>query len=143
VEQAGRLPFNAGARFELILLGGVLGLASILAGLISRRVEMAGGAVLGLSGGWALAQALRHLRLEASLAPVLVLAGGLAIFGLSQLLGTSGLLVTYLAAATPGASEWISRVSSPATNRSGRTLKKGAESLANSRAALQISLMIR
>ena len=86
MEQAGRLPFNAGARFELILLGGVLGLASILAGLISRRVEMAGGAVLGLSGGWALAQALRHLRLEASLAPVLVLAGGLAIFGLSQLL---------------------------------------------------------
>ena len=36
---------------ELILLGGVLGLASILAGLISRRVEMAGGAVLGLGGG--------------------------------------------------------------------------------------------
>jgi hypothetical protein len=45
--------------------------------------------------------------------------------------------------ATPGASEWISRVSSPATNRSGRTLKKGAGNLANSRAALQISLMIR
>jgi hypothetical protein len=43
--------------------------------------------------------------------------------------------------ATPGAGEWISRVSSPATNRSGRTLKKGAENLANSRAALQISLM--
>jgi hypothetical protein len=42
-----------------------------------------------------------------------------------------------------GASEWISRVSSPATNRSGKTLKKGAENLANSRAALQISLMIR
>jgi cell volume regulation protein A len=77
------------------LLGGVVGLASILAGLISRRVEMAGGAVLDLGGGWALAQALRHLRLEATLAPVLVLAGGLAIFGLSQLLGTSGFLVTY------------------------------------------------
>jgi hypothetical protein len=42
--------------------------------------------------------------------------------------------------ATPGASEWISRVSSPATNRSGRTLKKAAGNLANSRAALQISL---
>jgi len=67
---------------ELILLGGVLGLASILAGLISRRVEMAGGAVLGLGGGWALARALRHLRLEASLAPVLVLAGGLAAMGI-------------------------------------------------------------
>ena len=34
------------------------------------------------------------------------------------------------------------RVSSPATNRSGRTLKKAAGNLANSRAALQISLMI-
>src|ERR1700732_1975109 len=42
-----------------------------------------------------------------------------------------------------GASEWISRVSSPATNRSGRTLKKAAGNLANSRAAWQISLMIR
>jgi hypothetical protein len=45
--------------------------------------------------------------------------------------------------ATPGANEWISRVSSPATNRSGRTPKKGAGNLANSRAALQIYLMIR
>jgi cell volume regulation protein A len=91
------------------LLGGVVGLASILAGLISRRVEMAGGAVLGLGGGWALAQALRHLRLEASLAPVLVLAGGLAIFGLSQLLGTSGFLVTYLAAVVTGAAQYRAR----------------------------------
>src|SRR6201993_4656264 len=40
--------------------------------------EMAGGAVLGLAGGWGLAQLLRHLRLEAALAPVMVLAGGLA-----------------------------------------------------------------
>jgi potassium/hydrogen antiporter len=94
---------------ELILLGGVLGLASILAGLISRRVEMAGGAVLGLGGGWALARALRHLRLEASLAPVLVLAGGLAIFGLSQLLGTGGFLVTYLAAVVTGAAQYRAR----------------------------------
>jgi hypothetical protein len=42
--------------------------------------EMAGGAVLGLVGGWALAQSLKRLRLEASLAPVLLLAGGLAVF---------------------------------------------------------------
>jgi NhaP-type Na+/H+ and K+/H+ antiporter len=69
---------------------------------------MAGGAVLGLSGGW-LAQALRHLRLEASLAPVLVLAGGLAIFGLSQLLRTSGFLVTYLAAVVTGAAQYRAR----------------------------------
>src|ERR1700730_10420673 len=60
--------------------------------------EMAGGAVLGLAGGWALAQLLKRLRLEGSLAPVLVLTGGLAVFGLAQLLGTSGFLATYLAA---------------------------------------------
>jgi NhaP-type Na+/H+ and K+/H+ antiporter len=65
--------------------------------------EMAGGAVLGLTGGWGLAQLLKHLRLEASLAPVLVLASGLAIFGLAQLLGTSGFLATYLAAVVTGA----------------------------------------
>ncbi len=65
--------------------------------------EMAGGAALGLAGGWALAQLLKRLRLEGSLAPVLVLTGGLAVFGLAQLLGTSGFLATYLAAIVTGA----------------------------------------
>jgi NhaP-type Na+/H+ and K+/H+ antiporter len=36
-----------------------------------------------------LAEALKRLPLEASLATVLVLTGGLAVFGLAQLLGTS------------------------------------------------------
>jgi cell volume regulation protein A len=71
--------------------------------------EMAGGAALGLVGGWALAQCLKHLRLEASLAPVLVLAGGLAVFGLAQLLGTSGFLATYLAAVITGATQHRAR----------------------------------
>jgi cell volume regulation protein A len=65
--------------------------------------EMAGGAVLGLAGGWVLAQLLKRLRLESSLAPVLVLTGGLAVFGLAQLLGASGFLATYLAAIVTGA----------------------------------------
>jgi cell volume regulation protein A len=65
--------------------------------------EMAGGAVLGLAGGWLLAHALKRLGLESSLAPVLVLAGGLTIFGLAQLLGTSGFLAVYLAAVVIGA----------------------------------------
>ena len=65
--------------------------------------EMAGGAVLGLAGGWLLAQALQRLRLQSSLAPVLALAGGLAIFGLAQLLGASGFLAIYLAAILTGA----------------------------------------
>ena len=45
--------------------------------------------------------------------------------------------------ATPGASEWVSCVSSPATNRSGRTPGKGAGNLANLPAAFQISLTIQ
>ncbi len=65
--------------------------------------EMAGGAVIGLAGGWVLAQLLKRLALEGSLAPVLVLTGGLAVFGLAQLLGTSGFLATYLAAIVTGA----------------------------------------
>jgi NhaP-type Na+/H+ and K+/H+ antiporter len=71
--------------------------------------EMAGGAALGLAGGWALAQLLKHLPLEASLAPVLVLTGGLGVFGLAQLLGTSGFLATYLAAVVIGATQHRAR----------------------------------
>jgi potassium/hydrogen antiporter len=67
--------------------------------------EMAGGAALGLAGGWLLAQSLKRLSLETSLKPVLVLAGGLAIFGLAQLLGTSGFLAVYLAAVVTGAAQ--------------------------------------
>jgi cell volume regulation protein A len=71
--------------------------------------EMAGGAVIGLAGGWALAQLLKRLALEGSLAPVLVLTGGLAVFGLAQLLGTSGFLATYLAAIVTGATRHRAR----------------------------------
>jgi cell volume regulation protein A len=71
--------------------------------------EMAGGAALGLAGGWVLAQLLKRLKLEGSLAPVLVLTGGLAVFGLAQLLGTSGFLATYLAAIVTGATRHRAR----------------------------------
>ena len=59
--------------------------------------EMVGGAVLGLAGGWVLAQALRRLPLDAPLGTVLALTGALALFGLAQLLGASGFLAIYLA----------------------------------------------
>jgi NhaP-type Na+/H+ and K+/H+ antiporter len=71
--------------------------------------EMIGGAGLGLAGGWALAQSLKHLPLEASLAPVLVMTGGMAVFGLAQLFGTSGFLATYLAAVITGATQHRAR----------------------------------
>ena len=54
-----------------------------------------------------------------------------------------GSAMAELGVATPGASEWVSCVSSSATNRPGRTLEKGAGNLANSPAAFQISLTIR
>jgi cell volume regulation protein A len=71
--------------------------------------EMAGGAVIGLAGGWVLARLLKRLALEGSLAPVLVLTGGLAVFGLAQLLGASGFLATYLAAIVTGATRHRAR----------------------------------
>jgi NhaP-type Na+/H+ and K+/H+ antiporter len=85
---------------RLIAEPGSIGLGG---GFLLFLREMGGGAVLGLAGGWGIAQLLKHLRLEAALTPVLVLAGGLAVFGLAQLLGTSGFLATYLAAIVTGA----------------------------------------
>ena len=71
--------------------------------------EMAGGAALGVAGGWVLAQSLKRLPIEAPLAPVLVVTGGLAVFGLAQLLGTSGFLATYAAAVITGATRHCAR----------------------------------
>jgi len=71
--------------------------------------QMIGGAALGVAGGWALAQSLKRLPIEAPLAPVLVLTGGLAVFGLAQLIGTSGFLATYLAAVITGATQHRAR----------------------------------
>ena len=58
--------------------------------------EMAGGAIMGIGGGYALLFLLRRVRLEASLYPVLTLAGALTLFGGAQSLGASGFLAVYL-----------------------------------------------
>jgi len=65
--------------------------------------EMIGGGAIGLGGGWLLAVALRRLSLEVPTAMVLVLASGLALFGLAQVLGTSGFLAIYLSGVVVGA----------------------------------------
>jgi len=65
--------------------------------------EMVGGGLLGLGGGWLLALLLRRLSLEVPTAMVLVLAFGLTLFGLAQVLGTSGFLAIYLAGVFVGA----------------------------------------
>jgi NhaP-type Na+/H+ and K+/H+ antiporter len=91
---------------RLIAEPGSIGLGDASAWFLK---EMIGGALLGLGGGWGLGQALRRLRLEAPLAPVLVLTGSLTVFGIGQLLGTSGFLATYLAAVMTGASHYRTR----------------------------------
>ena len=71
--------------------------------------EMAGGAVLGLAGGWLLALALRRLPLEPPLAGLLALTGALALFGVAQLLGASGFLAVYLAGVVVAAGRYQNR----------------------------------
>ncbi len=65
--------------------------------------EMVGGMLLGLGGGWLLALMLRNLSLEVPTAMVLVLAFALGVFGLAQVLGTSGFLAIYLVGIMIGA----------------------------------------
>jgi cell volume regulation protein A len=59
--------------------------------------EMGGGAAIGLAGGWAMVLIVRHLKLESSLYPALLLACALAVFGAGQLFECSGFLAVYLA----------------------------------------------
>jgi len=66
---------------------------------------MIGGTVLGLVGGWVLALVLRRLVVEASTAMVLVLAFSLTLFGLAQVVGTSGFLSIYIAGVITGTTE--------------------------------------
>jgi cell volume regulation protein A len=65
--------------------------------------EMIGGGAIGLGGGWLLALMLRRLVIEPSTAMVLVLTFGLTLFGVAQVLGTSGFLAIYLVGVITGA----------------------------------------
>jgi cell volume regulation protein A len=71
--------------------------------------EMIGGAVLGLAGGWLLSWLLRRFSLEIATAMVLVLACALALFGLGQILGTSGFLEIYLIGVVLAATHYRTR----------------------------------
>lgn len=71
--------------------------------------EMIGGGALGLGGGWLVAQGLRRLSSEAPTAMVLVLTFGLALFGLAQVLHTSGFMAVYLAGIVVGATDYRAR----------------------------------
>jgi NhaP-type Na+/H+ and K+/H+ antiporter len=68
-------------------------------------VEMIGGVVFGLAGGWVLGLLLRRLTLEPATAMVLALSFALSLFGLAQVVGTSGFLAIYIAGLITGAAE--------------------------------------
>ncbi len=78
-------------------------------GLLLFAREMFGGGALGLGGGWLLRALLRRMSFEVSTAMVLVLTFGLAMFGLAQLLQTSGFMAVYLAGIVIGATEYRGR----------------------------------
>jgi cell volume regulation protein A len=59
-------------------------------------VELIGGAVLGLAGGFALRLAVERLNLTTALYPILIAAGAILIFGGANLIGASGFLAVYL-----------------------------------------------
>lgn len=83
----------------VLLIHGIIAPSSFggsAAALLFLR-EMGGGALLGLAGGWLIGFALRKLPIEPPLATVLLLGAALSVFGIAQLLGTSGFLAVYLA----------------------------------------------
>ena len=78
-------------------------------GLLLFAQEMFGGGALGLGGGWLLRTVLRRMSFEVPTAMVLVLTFGLALFGLAQILQTSGFMAVYLAGIVIGATEYRGR----------------------------------
>ena len=78
--------------------------AGWLDGALLFTEEMLGGTALGLGGGWLLGLLLRRLSMEVPTAMVLLLAFGLMVFGVAQVVGVSGFLAIYLTGVFVGAS---------------------------------------
>lgn len=68
--------------------------------------EMAGGALLGLAGGFALLWLLRRLHLEPPIYAILAFTSVLVIFGGAQTVGASGFMAVYLAGVIVGVSRF-------------------------------------
>jgi cell volume regulation protein A len=102
-------PMSVFLTFLLIRLIAEPGSIGVGGAVLLFLEQMVGGAAFGVASGWLLAWLLKRLPIEAPLAPILVLTGGLAVFGLAQLIGTSGFLATYLAAVITGATRHRAR----------------------------------
>ncbi len=72
-------------------------------------LEMGGGAVFGLIGGYILLALLRRLPAEASIFPILTFAAVLTLFGAAQSVGASGFLAVYLMGIITGTSDYKTR----------------------------------
>lgn len=82
------------AFLELLLAGHRVPGWEVLA-LFAQQMGM--GLIAGVAGGYLLAWLTQSLSLERSMYPMLVLSGGLALYGLTTVLGGSGFLAIYLA----------------------------------------------
>lgn len=65
-------------------------------------LQLAGGVLAGLVGGYALVTMINRLKLPEGLYPILALAWALLIFGAAQLVGASGFLAAYLCGVVVG-----------------------------------------
>jgi cell volume regulation protein A len=65
--------------------------------LLSQFAQQMGvGLAMGFAGGYLLTKLLKQVHLATSLYPLLALAGGMSVFGLTNILGGSGFLAIYL-----------------------------------------------
>jgi len=77
------------------------GVTELSAGVLSRfgtelLQQLAGGAVFGIGGGYALLALVNRLQLASGLYPILAVSVALVVFGGAQSAGTSGFLAVYL-----------------------------------------------
>jgi NhaP-type Na+/H+ and K+/H+ antiporters with a unique C-terminal domain len=70
--------------------------ASVWAGLVMLIQQMGIGTFAGVAGGYVFAALLKRVRLESTMAPILVASAGLTLFGVTSLIGGSGFLAIYL-----------------------------------------------
>lgn len=70
--------------------------------VLSLLLQFGIGGIAGAAGGLAIAQALNRLALPAGLHPLLAVAGAVALFALTNVLGGSGFLAVYLAGLVVG-----------------------------------------